>query len=67
MRGSVNITMCDNQARYRFTWPGKDEAVICEDHVGRLRGLASAIGLHLQVIPLSEEDLKTGLTCNQKG
>lgn len=58
--------MCDNQARYRFTWPGKDESFICEDHVGKLRAVASAIGLHLQVILLSRDELRQKLTCNQK-
>jgi len=58
--------MCDNPARYRFTWPGKDEAVICDEHVDKLRSVASAIGLPLQIIPLSEQDLKLGLICCQK-
>ena len=59
--------MCDNPAKYRFTWPGNDEAVICEKCVNQLRGVASAMGLHLQIIPLSELVLKLGLTCEQKG
>lgn len=58
--------MCDNSAEYRYTWPGKDEALICEDHVGKLREIASAIGLHLQIIPLSEEDREIGFNCMQK-
>ena len=58
--------MCDNPAKYRFTWPGRDESVICGEHVNKLRAVANAIGLHLQTIPLSEEDLKAGLICEQK-
>lgn len=58
--------MCDKIGKYRFTWPGNDEAVICEDHVGTLRNIANAMGLHLQIIPLSEKDLEIGLICNQK-
>ena len=58
--------MCDNPASYRFTWPGKDESLVCEEHVHCLKAVAKAIGLHLQVIPLSEEDLKARLTCDQK-
>ena len=58
--------MCNNLARYRFTWPGKDEAVICKEHVGKLKAVANALGLHLQIIHLSEQDLEVGLTCNQK-
>ena len=59
--------MCDNLANHRFTWPGRDESVICEEHIGKLRAVAQAIGLHLQIIPLSENELETSLTCNQKG
>lgn len=58
--------MCDKPANYRFTWPGKDESFICEDHVEKLKGIAVAIGLHLQIIPLTESELEKGLTCNQK-
>ena len=58
--------MCDNPARYRFTWPGQDEALICEDHVDRLFSIAAGIGLRLQIIPLSEKDLEMGLICDQK-
>lgn len=57
---------CEETAKYRFTWPGRDEAVICEDHVGKLQAVAKAIGLSLQVIPLREYDLSLGLICEQK-
>jgi hypothetical protein len=59
--------MCNNPAKYRFTWPGNDESVICEDHVNTLINIAAAMSLHLQIILLSEKDLTLGLTCNQKG
>jgi len=58
--------MCDNPARYRYTWPGRDESFICEEHVGKLKAIANAIGLYLQIIPLSEVELTQGLICNQK-
>lgn len=58
--------MCENSAKYRYTWTGRDEALICDVHVGKLQAVANAIGLYLQIIPLSEEDLKMGLTCMQK-
>jgi len=58
--------MYNNPAKYRYTWPGTDEAFICEDHVDRLRGIANVIGLHLQVILLTKEELMVGLICNQK-
>ena len=57
---------CKNLAKYRFTWPGADESLICEEHVVGLRIVADAIGLSLQIIPLSENDLKLGLTCHQE-
>lgn len=47
-----NQSGCTEPGEYRFTWPGKDEALICEAHVGKLRNVAAAIGLHLQVVPL---------------
>ncbi len=47
-----NQAGCAEIAGYRFTWPGRDEAHICEEHVGKLRGVAAAISIHLQVIPL---------------
>lgn len=50
------ITTCPRKARYRFTWPGRDEAFICVEHVGQLRNVAEAIGLPLQVIPLYEPE-----------
>jgi hypothetical protein len=43
---------CTEAAAYRYTWPGRDEAGVCEAHVGKLRGVANAMGLPLQVIPL---------------
>lgn len=43
---------CQEQAAYRFTWPGKDESFICEKHVGKLREVAEALGLYVQIIEL---------------
>ena len=50
-----NQTTCQNKAAYRFTWPGKDEDGICEEHVDQLLGIARAMGFPLQVIPLPKE------------
>ena len=58
--------MCDQLAKYRYTWPGKDEMFICEDHVGKLKNVAAAMTLHLQVIPLSEVELLAEKLCDQK-
>lgn len=46
---------CDLPATFRFTWPGRDEAGICHAHAPKLRGVAEALGLHLQLIPLSQQ------------
>lgn len=43
---------CVQPPIYRFTWPGVGERVICAVHVARLRKVASAVGLDLQLIPL---------------
>ena len=48
-------TTCENDAVYRFTWPGQDESFICEDHVKWLQNVANAMGLHLQIIPLEKD------------
>lgn len=58
--------MCDKPAIYRYTWPGKDESVICKDHLGKLLSVANAMGVYLQIIQLSDEDLKVELICKQK-
>jgi hypothetical protein len=47
---------CKNYAAYRYTWPGRDESAICTEHVNALHGAAHAIGLHLQVLPLTDDD-----------
>ncbi len=47
-----NQTNCENEGTNRFTWPGQDEAVICDDCLPKLRGVANAMGLHLQIQPL---------------
>lgn len=47
---------CKNYARYRYTWPGNDESFICDSHSTHLRNVAAAMGLHLQLISLTEAD-----------
>jgi hypothetical protein len=44
-----NQKSCESEGVYRFTWPGQDEQVICEDHLPKLRAVANAMGLHLQI------------------
>jgi hypothetical protein len=54
---NCNQANCSNVASYLFTWPGSDEAGICAEHVGKLRGIAAAMGLPLQVKPLTVGNL----------
>jgi len=46
---------CEETAAYRFTWPGQDEAGICEQHANKLKSIANAMGFHCQIIPLDSE------------
>ena len=60
---------CGEHATLRYTWPGKDEAVICIECAEKLMGVANAIGLHLQLIPITSRDVVDPLnwpTCPQK-
>ena len=49
-----NQMNCDSDAAHKFTWPGEDEAGICKDHVDKLRSVANAMGMNIQIIPLNE-------------
>ena len=53
---------CENDAAFRFTWPGNDEAGICHEHAPKLKGVAEAMGLHLQLIPLKPSWLEGDAT-----
>ena len=55
---------CTNIAAYRFTWPGASESFICEHHADKLGDVARAMGLPLQVIPLTEHEEERPW-CNQ--
>lgn len=48
-----NQTMCERPAAFRFTWPGRDEAGICEVHGPNMKDIAEAMGMHVRLIPLS--------------
>lgn len=47
---------CPNLATHAFTWPGQDQSYICLEHALKLLGVASAMGMHVQIIPLTERD-----------
>jgi len=53
---------CTENAEYRYTWPGKDETYACTRHARGIQTVGAAIGLHLQVIELSDKD-KLELKC----
>lgn len=59
-----NQKNCTNTAAFRFTWPGRDEAGICDTCAPKLRGVAEALGLPLQLIPLGviADDLDSEVT-----
>lgn len=47
------MSKCQNLANFRYTWPGKDEATICIEHACSLMNIATAMGVHLQLIGIS--------------
>ena len=60
------INKCENPALFRYTWPGKDESFICAICAIKLTTVANAIGLPLQMIRLSNEELLNNLECLQE-
>ena len=57
---------CKLPALVRYTWPGKDEALACLIHADQINKVANAIGLHLQMIELSEQDRLACLECQSE-
>ena len=60
---------CEAPANFRYTWPGKDEALICMEHAEKLKSIANAMGVHLQLIPFTSHDITDALNwpnCQQK-
>lgn len=58
---------CGGKAVARYTWPGQDEAYVCEEHLPVLKAIANAMGFYLQIIPLSAEEKETDQhVCNQE-
>lgn len=47
---------CDSPANFRFTWPGRDEAGICLPCAIKMQAVIGAMGLYVQMIPLTPED-----------
>ena len=60
---------CGELANIRYTWPGKAEVVVCVACAKKIQNVALAIGLPLQLIPLTSRDVKDPLewpTCTTK-
>ncbi len=55
--GKCNQDKCDSPPMFRFTWPGRDEAGICAIHAIRAKQVAEAMGLHLQMIQLTPDEM----------
>jgi rubrerythrin len=56
---------CEQLPVFRYTWPGREESFICIEHSVGLANIANALGLFLQLIPLSgDEQLK--VNCSQE-
>ena len=47
-----NQSACVHPPAYRFTWAGRDEAAICEEHAAKMRDICAAMGYYCQLIPL---------------
>jgi hypothetical protein len=60
LHGECGQKGCTNVGAYSFTWPGNDEALVCEQHVGKVRAIAEALALRLQVIPLRATQQQEG-------
>ena len=52
MLSKCNQSGCTRESVYLFIWPGRDMAGICAEHSGKLRAVAEATGLHLQLLPV---------------
>jgi hypothetical protein len=62
------MKQCTQIPIYRYTWPGRDESYICAEHAPKLDAIAGALGMYLQLIPLTdEEQLKYSCTQQVKG
>jgi len=48
---------CMSPALFRYTWPGQDESFCCLLHGNQIASVASAIGLHLQLIELQPGEI----------
>ena len=54
---------CKNPAAYRYTWAGKDEARCCVEHAAGIRRIVRSMGYHVQLIPLTADDILVDDQC----
>lgn len=47
---------CGADAAFRYTWPGRPESGICDAHAPKLRAVARAIGLELELVAVADEE-----------
>lgn len=59
------MAKCPHQARFRYTWPGRDEGFICSEHAQQLQYVAVTTGFRLQLIPLSADE-QAQASCSQE-
>lgn len=45
---------CSNEAKWRYTWPGRNELTCCDQHKEQILMVANALGFHLQMQPVIE-------------
>lgn len=57
---------CNMPALYRYTWPGEKERKACVVHAWSTIRIANAIGLNLQVIELSQEEIIENHQCDHE-
>jgi len=49
-------TGCDNKCVGLYTWPGQNQSGICDNHLIKLKAVAQAMGMFLQIIPMDDND-----------
>lgn len=47
---------CQNPGAFKFTWPGRNEAFICAECVEKLKSIAQAMGMYIQIRAIPEDE-----------
>jgi len=58
-------TKCQTLADFMFSWPGQAPSFICNEHVPKLRAVANAMGMKIEIIQISKADKDMGIKCRQ--